>query len=172
MLNKLCSKHIRECYVSTRIFCTILNDLGTCWCLELKQRNHNMKLYRKQIQISLNAHICRYTFLKGIYYFYNLEEKKVHYYEKHRCELISLKLGWEEWNQKRRLREAFQIRCTEDAEKGWGGSRLKAGCWVGDTGKSDVRRFNFQEKCSRKLTILTQIGFFLNLKETKSFLAV
>ena len=76
MLNKFCSKHIRECYVSTRIFCRILNGLGTCRRLELKKRNHTMKLYREQIQISLNAHICGYTFLKGICYFYNPERKK------------------------------------------------------------------------------------------------
>ena len=85
MLNKFCSKQIRKCYVSTRIFCRILNDLGTCQCLELKKkRNHNMKLYREQIQISLNAHICRYTFLKGMYYFYNPKEKKCTLYEKYR----------------------------------------------------------------------------------------
>ena len=56
-----------------------------------------------------------------MYYFYNPKEKKCTLHEKYRCELISLKPGWGEWNQKRRLQETFQIRCTGDAERGGGG---------------------------------------------------
>lgn len=163
------SKHIRQCYVSTRIFCRILNGLGTCRRLELKKRNHNMKLYREQIQISLNAHICGYTFLKGICYFYNPEGKKCTLLWKIQVWADKLKTWMGRVESEKEASRSISNKMHRGCWKGVGDSRLKAGCWGGDTGKSDVRRFKVQEKCPRKLTILTQIGFFLIWKKISHF---